>query len=103
MTRCEKEPTDENRGGRNMDKWIALGLMQRVEQVYDIAGMLSAAMEDLSDQMANLESELENLSDATEEIQDKIDAVVDLIQEEMSQSPGISEIVACSLPDGLSL
>lgn len=103
MTRCANEPTATNRDGRNIDKWIALGLMQRIEQVYSIAEMLSATMEDLSDQMSELESELENLSDATEELQDKIDSVVDLIQEEMNHSTNISAIVASSLPDGLPL
>lgn len=101
MTGYLKEPTATNQAGRNMDKWIALGLMQRVEQVYSIAGMLSAAIEDLSDQMTNLESELENLSDAAEELQEKMDSVVDLIRAEMNQAPNIAEIVACSLPEGL--
>ena len=103
MTRCANEPTATNRNGRNVDKWIALGLMQRIEQVYNIAGMLSASMEDLSDQMSELEYQLDNLSDATEELQEKIDEIVDLIQEEMKQSPNISEIVASSLPEGLPL
>lgn len=71
--------------------------------MYNIAEMLSAAMEDLSDQMIDLDSKLENLSDATEELQEKIDEVVDLIQEEMNQFPAISEIVACSPPKGLRL
>ena len=103
MTRCVNEPTATNRDGRNIDKWIALGLMQRIEQIYSIAGMLAATMEDLSDQMTELESELEYLSDATEELQEKMDSVVDLVQEEMNRSPNISEIAASSWPEGFPL
>ena len=98
MTRYINEPTATNRESRNIDKWIALGLMQRIEQIYSITGMLAATMEDLSDQMTELESELENLSDATEELQEKMDNIVDLIQEELNRSPNISEIAASSWP-----
>ncbi len=80
MTRYSNETAATN-NSRNIDKWIALGLMQRVEQVYNIAGMLSATMEDLSEQMTDLESELENLSEATETLQEKIDEITGMIQE----------------------
>lgn len=72
---------------RNIDKWVALGMMQRVEQVRNIAEMLSATMEDLSDQMTDLESNLECLTDATDTIQNQIEEMMDLIQEEIAPGP----------------
>jgi len=92
MTRYSKDTTATNNSGRNIDKWIALGLMQHVDQVYNIAGLLSATMEDLSDQVMELESELENLSDATEAIQERIDEMMNLIQEKAGQTPIDSEM-----------
>jgi len=99
MTKYSKDTTATKNSSRNIDKWIALGLMQRFDQVYNIAGLLSATMEDLSDQMTELESELENMSDATETIQEKIDEMMDLIQEEIGQVPNDSEMTSY-LADG---
>ena len=49
---------------RNVDKWVALAMMQQAEQVRNIAEMLCATMEDMSDQMETLNEHLESLSDA---------------------------------------
>ena len=81
-----------NAHGKNVNKWIALGMMQRVEQVRDIAEILSATMDDLSDQMTDLESELECLTDATETIQEKIEEMMDLIQDEINPGPDIVDV-----------
>ena len=69
---------------RNVDKWVAMGMMQRIEEVRSVAEMLSATMEDLSDQMTDLESNLDYLTGATETIQDKIEEMVFLIENEIS-------------------
>ena len=45
---------------RNVDKWVALAMMQQAEQVRNIAEMLCATMEDMSDQMENLNEHLES-------------------------------------------
>ena len=95
----------ENSNGhcaRNIDKWVALGMMQRVEQVRNIAEMLSAAMEDLSDQMTNLESNLECLTDATDTIQEQIEEMMNLIQEEISTAPDAVNRIAESGNTALS-
>ena len=76
---------DVHRKGR-IEKWVELGMMQRVEQVRNIAEMLTAYMDDLSDHQMEIESYLENLSGMTEEIQDKIEETMDLIQAEILSS-----------------
>ncbi len=81
MARYLNETTATNGTGRNVDTWIALELMQRVEQVNNISGILSATMEDLSEQLSDVESELENLSEATETLQEKIEEITEMIQE----------------------
>ena len=82
---------------RNIDKWVAMGMMQHVEQVRSIAEMLSATMEDLSDQMMDLESNLEYLSDATETIQDKIVEMMFLIENEISpEQNGMNDLDAAT-------
>lgn len=67
---------------RNVDKWVALAMMQQAEQVRNIAEMLCATMEDMSDQMETLNEHLESLSDATETIQEKLDDMMDLMNSE---------------------
>ena len=57
-------------------KWMALGMMQRAEQVRDIAEMLDATMEDLSAQMENLDEKMDLLAEATEAIQEKMEEIV---------------------------
>ena len=54
-------------------------MMQQAEQVRNIAEMLCATMEDMSDQMETLIEHLESLSDATETIQEKLDDMMDLM------------------------
>ncbi len=103
MARFSNETTATNGTGRNVDKWIALGLMQRVEQVYNIAGMLSATMEDLSEQMTDMESELENLSEATETLQEKIDVITEMIQEVVNQNPIATEIGSHLVPESFPI
>ena len=101
MTKYSNGAVAASYNARNIDKWIALGLMQRVEQVNSIAEMLSATMEDLFDQVAELESTLDALSDETETIQEKIDEISDLIQEEAGKSLNASKAAACSPDDDL--
>ena len=69
-----------NNHSRNVVAWLSLGMMERVEQVRNIAELLCATMEDLSDKVADLDSTLDYLSNATEAIQDRIDEMMNLIQ-----------------------
>ena len=101
MTKYSNEAAAASYNARNIDKWIALGLMQRVEQVNNIAEMLSATMEDLFDQVMELESKLDVLSDATETIQERIDEISDLIQEEAGKQLNASKAAACLPVDDL--
>ncbi len=80
-------------------QWV----MRHVEQVYNITGMLSATMEDLSGQMTDLESELENLSEATEALQEKIDEIAEMIQEAVNQNPIAAEIGAHLTPESFPI
>ncbi len=100
MTRYSNETTATNGTGRNVDKWIALELMQRVEQVNNLSGILSATMEDLSDQLTNVESELENLSETTETLQEKIEEISERIVEAIYQLPIGSKIGKYLTPRG---
>lgn len=102
MERYSNETTATN-NSRNIDKWIALRLMQHVEQVYNIAEMLSVTMEDLSGQMTDMESELENLSEATETLQEKIDEIAEMIQETVNQIPNATEIGAHLAPENFPI
>ena len=86
---------------RNIDKWVALGMMKKAEEVKSIAEMLEASMEDLFDQMGNLNSNLDLLSDATEALQEKMEEMVDMMNGEMypdSLSPLISSSDSNPLP-----
>ena len=68
---------------RNIDKWVALGMMKKAEEVQDIAEMLEASVEDLFDQMGNLNSNLDLLSDATEALQEKMEEMVHMMNDAM--------------------
>ncbi len=100
MTRYSNETTATNGTVRNVDKWIALELMQRVEHVNNLSGILSATMEDLSDQLTNVESELENLSETTETLQEKIEEISERIEEVIYQHPIDSKIGKYFTPRG---
>ena len=77
----------ESRRRSNIEKWLTLGMMERVEQVRNAAEFLTANMEEISDQLNDLESVLEALSGATEDIQDKIEEMMYLIQDEILPDP----------------
>ena len=80
----------------NISKWVTLGMMQRAEQVRNIAEMLEATMEDLSDQMANLDVKIDLLAEASEAIQEQMEEIVDIMNGEIYpdtvQSPEMSRI-----------
>lgn len=63
----------------NISSWVTLGMMQRAEQVRNIAEMLEATMEDLSIQMENLDEKMELLAEATEAIQEKMEEILDIM------------------------
>lgn len=69
----------QNGRTRNIDKWVALGIMKKAEEVQNMAEMLESSVEDLFDQMENLNSNLELLSDATEALQEKMEEMVDMM------------------------
>lgn len=81
-----------NSHSRNIDKWVALGMMKKAEEVQNIAEMLESSMEDLFDQMENLNSNLDLLSDATETIQAKLDEMVDMMNDEIHSDSSSSLI-----------
>ena len=83
---------------RNIDKWIALGVMQQAEQVRNIAEMLTVSMEDLFDQMEDLNSNLDSLSDTTETIQEKIDEMMDILNGEVDPEPPLPLVTEESEP-----
>lgn len=68
----------------NINKWVTLGMMQRVEQVRNIAEMLEATMEDLSDQMTNLDEKMDLLTETSEVIQGQIEEIVDIMNGEIN-------------------
>ena len=78
--------TESAFNGRNsaISKWVTLGMMQRAEQVRNIAEMLEATMEDLSDQMANLDEKMDLLAEASEVIQEQMEEIVDIMNGEIN-------------------
>lgn len=66
--------------GLHIDQWVAMGVMNRVEQVQNIAEMLTAAMDDISCEMENLETLMDYLQEGTDTIEEKIEELTDLIQ-----------------------
>ena len=68
---------------RNIDKWMALGIMKRVEEVQHTVEMLEASIEDLFDQMEIFNSSLDFLADTTDTVQGKIEEMVDILNGEM--------------------
>ena len=72
---------------RNIDKWVALGMMKKAEEVKSIAEMLEASMEDLFDQMEIFNSSLDFLADTTDTVQGKIEEMVDILNGEMPVPP----------------
>ena len=71
------------------DKWLALDVMQRVEQVRCIAEMLDVTMQDISDQMENLGSVMDCLQEGSETIQERIEELMSLIQEKVEDDGDI--------------
>ena len=82
-----------NGRGRNIDKWVALGMMKKAEEVQNIAEMLEASMEDLFDQMENLNSNLDLLSDATNVLQENMEEMVDIMNGEMYPESSSQQIL----------
>lgn len=78
---------------RNIDKWMALGIMKRVEEVQHTVEMLEASIEDLFDQMEIFNSSLDFLADTTDTVQGKIEEMVDILNGEMPDPP------SCQLQD----
>jgi len=68
-----------NGRSRSIDKWIALGIMNRTTAIRDMAEMLESSMEDLFHEMEEINTNLEALASATETIQDKLEEVVDIM------------------------
>lgn len=89
------------RNRRNsISKWVALGMMQRAEQVRDIAEMLDAAMEDLSAQMENLDEKMDLLAEAAEAIQEHMEEIMCIMNGEIDPdvSPDLDSNGMNSLP-----
>ncbi len=68
--------------GKNVDKWVAMNVMQRAEQIYHIAEMLDATMQDLSEQMDAMSDVMENLEEATEVIREKMEEMADMMSDD---------------------
>jgi predicted nucleic acid-binding Zn-ribbon protein len=67
----------------NIKKWVTLGMMHKADQVHDIAQMLEATMEDLSEQMENLDEKMELLEEAVEMIQEQMEEIMDILNGEV--------------------
>ncbi len=70
--------------GKNVDKWVAMNMMQQAEQIYHVAEMLDATMQDLSEQMETMSELMENLEEATEAIQEKLEEMADMMSDDFN-------------------
>ncbi len=68
--------------GKNVDKWVAMNMIQRAEQIYHIAEMLDATMQDLSEQMDTMSDVMGNLEEATEVIREKMEEMADMMSDD---------------------
>ena len=70
--------------GGHVDKWMTLGVLQRAEYVQGLAEMITATMEDLSDQMNSMEDCLEILQEETEAVEERIEEMMDFIKDRIN-------------------
>ncbi len=68
--------------GKNVDKWVAMNMMRQAEQIYHIAEMLDATMQDLSEQMDTMSDVMGNLEEATEVIREKMEEMADMMSDD---------------------
>ena len=85
------EPS-QNRRTWSIDKWAALGMMKKADEVQKIAEMLEASMEDLFDQIELLIANMEVLSDTGEMIQERMEEIADILHGEMCPDPSLPPI-----------
>ena len=77
----------ESRRIPRIDKWLALGLMERIEQVRTIAMMLETTMEDINDRLDDVKYAMEELEDETESIDEHIEKLMGTIESLIDDSP----------------
>ena len=69
--------------GSYADKWMTIGILQHTEQVQNMAEMITATMDDLSDQMEVLENSMENLQEEAEAIEERIDEMLEFLKDHL--------------------
>ena len=77
----------ENRRIPRVDKWLTLGLMERIEQVRTIAMMLETTMEDITDHLDEVQFAVEGLAEETEAIDEHIEELMYMIGAQIDDSP----------------
>ena len=80
------EATTDNRRISHVEKWLTLGLMERVEQVRTIAMMLETTMEDITDHLDEVQSAVEGLTDETQAIDERIEELMYMIEAQIDDS-----------------
>lgn len=71
-----------------IEKWIELGMTQRVEQIRETADMLTAYMEDMIDHLIEIEYSLEGLNEMNEDIARELEDMTILIENQIIPDGG---------------
>ena len=82
---------NENRRISRADKWLTLALMERIEQVRNIAMMLDTTMEDITDRLDEVQYAVEGLADETEAIDKHIEELMYMIEAQIDDSPASAQ------------
>ncbi len=82
--------------GKNVDKWVAMNMMQRAEQIYHIAEMLDATMQDLSEQMDTMCEVMDHLTEATEAIREKMEEMADMMSDDFDPDDLLPPMSECN-------
>lgn len=78
--------TNESRRVSHVDKWLTMGLMERVEQVRTIAMMLETTMEDITDHLDEVQFAMDGLAEETEAIDERIEELMGMIEAQIEDS-----------------
>ena len=80
MKACENAQIRQN---YRADRWMAIDMMQKAEQVRYIGEMLVATTEELSDQVVSLESNMDFLQETVEAMEERMEEISNLIRESL--------------------